>query len=185
MGQEIAPNNMPEQGLLFGDDADAQARRIRAEERKRAWDSGNPFPEDHAKWCAAHRDLINAASRQSYYEFPEWALHRTNRRRAISLGCQIGRRNPILRIYQKAAQEASIPCYWCKRLVGRNSRQVDHLKALAAGGSHTAGNLRIVCNDCNLTKGDMDQNAFRILTAQKRLANTQETAAYFRRTLAT
>ena len=61
------------QGLLFSDDAEAKAQEVArlaaldyAGARKLAWNEGKPFPEEDAKWYAAHRDLTNARCRETY-----------------------------------------------------------------------------------------------------------------------
>ena len=166
------------QGLLFGDEAEARAQDLARGERcneakaealarKAAWDAGKPFPEDEAKWAAAHCDLINARSRESYRqcyadgEGSAYYLNNSARYRAEKLGCKIGRRGPLLARYQLARTPGSIPCYWCKYLTKPGERHVDHLRPLARGGEHSAGNLRITCIDCNLSKGDSMPAEFR------------------------
>lgn len=176
------PVNFMFQKLLFGEDDEARSQELSkqvaldqarkdAEARKAAWDAGHPFPEDAAKWAAAHRELIAERSREWYAENSEWHLHRTARNRAAKLGCKTGRRTPILKIYRLARTEEVIPCYWCMRLTKPGERQVDHIRPLTNGGEHTAGNLRIACIDCNLAKGDDTPENFRPRMSERRSTN--------------
>jgi 5-methylcytosine-specific restriction endonuclease McrA len=180
------------QGLLFGDDAEERAQeearlaaKVYAEARKLAWEQGRPFPQDEAKWYAAHRGITNARCRESYAtryaEASEFYLHSGARHRAEQLGCKIGRRGPILKAYRRAVHASVILCYWCKRLTAPGERHVDHIEPLATGGAHAAGNLCVACTDCNLAKGDSSPIDFRKVVAQRRAANSVIAADYFRR----
>jgi 5-methylcytosine-specific restriction endonuclease McrA len=33
-----------------------------------------------------------------------------------------------------------------------NSKELDHIVPLGVGGTHTVGNVRIICRDCNLRR---------------------------------
>ena len=186
------------QQLLFGDDDEAreqelarlaaiEQRRAYNEARKLAWDQGKPFPEDDGKWHAAHRDLTNARCRETYREAyavgSEYYLSATARYRAERLGCKIGRRGPIRRIYTKAVHAPVLLCYWCKKVTHPGERHVDHKQPLALGGAHVAGNLCITCAECNLTKGDANPNEFRKMVVERRLENSRIAADYFRSVL--
>ena len=182
------------QGLLFGDENEARAehlaRRARDDEakavalaRKAAWDAGEPFPDDQARWAAAHRELTNARSREAYRQsYPECSGYYQNnsaRYRAEKLGCKIGRRGPLLARYELARSPGLIPCYWCKYLTKPGERHVDHIRSLARGGEHAAGNLRITCIDCNLSKGDAMPEEFRDRIKFKRSLNCLSLKAYY------
>jgi 5-methylcytosine-specific restriction endonuclease McrA len=178
------------QGLLFDDDNEARAQElarrtvlekahVEAEARKAAWDAGQPFPDDAAKWAAAHRDLIAAKCREAYSQNSEWHLHSTARNRAEKLGCKIGRRAPILNIYRRARADKVIPCYWCMCLTKPGERQVDHIQPLSKGGEHSAGNLCISCIDCNLSKGDGVPEEFRERMAGNRSTNRLILTEYY------
>lgn len=183
------------QALLFGDDDEAERleldrilaleqRQLYEEARKLAWYQGQPYPEDQAKWSATHRDIVNARCREAYSDsYPavaEYYLSSAARTRAERNGAKLGRRGPILDIYRRAVHEPVIVCYWCKKLTGPGERHVDHIKALAAGGTHTAGNLCIACEDCNLSKGDASPDDFRVRIAGRRTQNAFLAADYFR-----
>lgn len=183
------------QRLLFGTDDEAQAQTIErlaaleqkreyAELRKAAWDEGKPFPEDRIKWCAAHSELVSERSRAIYHEhYPkvaEYTQCSVGRARANRLGCKVGRRGPILKVYRRAVHAPVLLCYWCKKLIFPGERHVDHVEPLSAGGEHVAGNLCIACTDCNLSKGDMNPSEFRKLVDARRAANRVVAAEYFR-----
>lgn len=179
------------QQLLFGDEPEAQAQEAArlaaldyAKWRKLAWNQGDPFPEDQAKWYAAHRDLTNARCRETYREnyaaVAEYYLRSAALYRAEQLGCKIGRRGPILKIYARAVHAPVLLCYWCKTLTRAGERHVDHIYPLAAGGPHVAGNLCITCADCNLTKNDTGPTEFRQAVVEKRIANSLIAADYFK-----
>ena len=190
------------QGLLCGDDAEAQAQeaaRLAGLEqhkayvlaRKKAWDKGKPFPEDEAKWCAAQRVVMDAFYLEPFWEPPKEVYHsdaivtqhslESNAcSRATRLGCKIGRRGPLLTVYAKAVHTPILLCYWCKKLTRPGERHVDHKQPLAAGGAHVAGNLCITCAECNIVKGDTDPKTFRKMVAAKRMANGLIATDYFR-----
>jgi len=190
-GQPPDDSSVQFQSLLFGDDSEAQAQEAErvayAEARKIAWDEDRPFPEDTAKWYAAHREFVNKRSRehyrQTYSAVAHWALRSAARFRAVRLGCKIGKRGPILKVYRKAIRDPIVLCYWCKNLTLPGDRHVDHKVPLAAGGAHVAGNLCIACIECNLSKGDSSPVEFRKAVAEKRKVNSIVAANHFRREL--
>lgn len=178
----LATSSTTFQALLFAGDDEALAQELvrqtalekakaQAKARKEAWEAGKPFPEDSAKWAAANPDIVAARTRAWYAKNAEWHLHSTARLRAWKLGCKVGRRSPILKIYRRANSEELIPCYWCLAPTKRGERHVDHIRALAMGGEHSAGNLRIACIECNLLKGDDDPVVFRNRMAIRRSSN--------------
>jgi 5-methylcytosine-specific restriction endonuclease McrA len=183
------------QQLLFGDDSEALAQevaRIAALEkqrnyavaRKTAWDQAKPFPEDRLKWCAAHREYMNAFWRMAYRlrhdSVAEYYLRSAARSRANRLGCKIGKSRAILKVYRKAVHAPVLLCYWCKKVTFAGERHVDHKEPLASGGAHVAGNLCITCAECNLSKNDRCPHEFREATAEKRAANSMIARDYFR-----
>jgi 5-methylcytosine-specific restriction endonuclease McrA len=195
------------QGLLFGDDVEAQAQEVarlaaleaqkaHALARKIAWAKDKPFPEDEAKWYAAQMVIL-----QAFYLVPFWdrrepepycpspssilkglisALESNACSRANRLHCKVGRRGPLRAVYKRAVRSPVLLCYWCKKLTRPQERHVDHKQPLAVGGEHVAGNLCIACVECNLVKGDTDPNKFRQTVAGKRMANSLIAADYFR-----
>jgi 5-methylcytosine-specific restriction endonuclease McrA len=171
------------QGSLFETDAEVLEREQKRIARKLAWEQGKPFPEDHAKWCAAHRSIINERCkewyRQNYVNVAEYYLRSAARYRAEQLGCKIGRRGPILEVYRRAVRAPVLLCYWCKKVTKPGERHVDHKEPLATGGAHVAGNLCITCQECNLSKGDTSPQDFRRIIAGARAANSLLLRDYF------
>ena len=169
--------------------------------RKGAWDTatqmladGADLPairnvfgtaDEQAKWAAVHREQLNARFRESYRlmypECSDYFLYNSARYRAEKLGCKVGRKGPMQKIYRRAMADDLIPCYWCKYLTKRGERHVDHIQALANGGGHVAGNLCIACADCNLSKGDDPPEVFRERIAAKRSFNQAMLREYFLR----
>jgi hypothetical protein len=148
-------------------------------ERKAAWYRGEPFPEDESKWYAfindcprpRERERGNAALREWYWQHSEWKKHAVHKRRALTLGQKVGKREPILRVYERAKLAEPIPCFWCKRITDVDEREVDHLLPLTRGGDHTAKNLRICCITCNQIKKDMLPEEFSAIIKPQRKAN--------------
>jgi 5-methylcytosine-specific restriction endonuclease McrA len=119
--------------------------------------------------------------RETYAAVPEYYLASSARSRAEKLGCKIGRRGPIRRVYRRAAHTPVLLCFWCKKLTFPGERHVDHIVPLVAGGVHAAGNLCITCAECNLSKCDLSPQEFRIKIGDKRAQNKVIAQNYFRR----
>ena len=54
------------------------------------------------------------------------------------------------------ADATHCPLCGCELANGRyqsNSKHLDHIIPISMGGTHTRGNLRIVCQSCNLARG--------------------------------
>jgi 5-methylcytosine-specific restriction endonuclease McrA len=195
----MSSGSTPNQQLLFGDDPEALAqeaahfaareqKRAYAAARKLAWEQGKPFPEDEAKYYAAHpelRELANARCREAYREHyassAEYYLSSRARSRAERMGCKVGRRWPMVDVYWRAVHAPVLLCHWCKKLTFPGERHVDHKQPLSIGGAHVAGNLCITCKDCNLSKGDTSPTEFQKIVAEKRAANGVIAADYFKR----
>jgi 5-methylcytosine-specific restriction endonuclease McrA len=156
-----------------------QERERYEAERKAAWDRGEPFPEDETKWYAftndcpraRERERANAALREWYWQHSEWKKHAVQKLRALKLGRKVGRRKPILRVYERAKLPEPIRCFWCKRMTDVEEREVDHLLPLTRGGDHTAANLRITCITCNQMKRDLLPEEFLVIIKPQRKAN--------------
>lgn len=80
-----------------------------------------------------------------------------SRRRAIERGAQADRIDPI-----KVFERDGWRCHLCGCKTPRglrgsyepNAPELDHVLPLAAGGTHTWGNVRCACRQCNAVKGD-------------------------------
>lgn len=51
-------------------------------------------------------------------------------------------------------------CFYCKRLVRRRFRTLDHKTPLSRGGKHTVSNVVMACGRCNSRKRDMTAREF-------------------------
>jgi 5-methylcytosine-specific restriction endonuclease McrA len=123
-------------------------------------------------WHAANRDAANEARR-------DW--HYANRLRALSTMADWTQRNPekkrIIRKRRRAAKMGcdehytldQLACLWasaggrcacCRTRITLKTRQVDHIEALAAGGSNAISNIQFLCERCNKSKGARDPLIF-------------------------
>jgi hypothetical protein len=108
-----------------------------------AWDWAHP-KQYEIRFAAWQRSRENYASGRPY------VLAYVAKSRALALGCRIGRKRRILRIYKRADSSEPILCYWCLWPTERSDRHVDHVIPLVRGGAHAAENLRISCRHCNV-----------------------------------
>lgn len=51
-------------------------------------------------------------------------------------------------------QEQNCECIGCFVSFDEEPFEVDHIKALSAGGKNTPDNIQLLCNSCNLSKGN-------------------------------
>jgi 5-methylcytosine-specific restriction endonuclease McrA len=161
-GTEKTGEPLAFQALLFGDESEARAQEL-------------------AKRAARQRNSeIASLMCQPYRVTAAYKINTITTKRAKDLGCKIGRRAALLKVYRRADQESLILCYWCRRLTTREERHVDHIRPLSQKGEHAAGNLCIACVECNIAKGDMDPEEFRKIVAERRAANSPIAADYFR-----
>lgn len=66
----------------------------------------------------------------------------------------------IQRVYDTAASTESVNCFYCKALIPKGERHVDHKVPLSRGGAHAAINLCVCCASCNLSKGAKTDEEF-------------------------
>jgi hypothetical protein len=78
-----------------------------------------------------------------------YATHRQARKRA---NASIQDRIAILAYYKFVRTAERIKCHWCKQLIKRVDRRIDHIIPLAKGGPHLAINLCCACKNCNASK---------------------------------
>ena len=129
-----------------------------------AWDWAHP-KQYEIRFAAWQRSRENYASGRPY------VLAYVAKSRALALGCRIGRKRRILRIYKRADSSEPILCYWCLWPTERSDRHVDHVIPLVRGGAHAAENLRISCRHCNVSKGDEEPDLFAARVRERRLAS--------------
>jgi len=113
-------------------DADVHAARVRERAaRQRRIEQTRAYAR---RWYAENREKFN-----------EW----NQRRRARIKGAPVVERINRAKIIER---DASI-CHICGLFVSSGEMSLDHVVALANGGSHTEGNLRVAHLICNIRKG--------------------------------
>jgi hypothetical protein len=60
--------------------------------------------------------------------------------------------------------DSVIQCTYCTRLMNVQTFVTDHREPLKFGGAIGLENLALCCEECNLMKGSMSENGFRLLT---------------------
>ena len=104
--------------------------------------------------------------------------HRTAMRRATKQRYKARRRARVISAPFERFADISIfrrdgwRCYLCNRgtpeaLMGTNNPlapTLDHVVALANGGTHTISNVKCACRECNSLKSDMEVSAFKNVT---------------------
>lgn len=96
------------------------------------------------RWARSNRNKANAAERRLHARHPDkmrakWTDER-GRRRA-------GRDNPTALAYVQILRRD--PCSYC----GQAGGEVEHMDAIARGGTHAWDNLTSACRSCNARKG--------------------------------
>ena len=114
----------------------------------------------HAAWVKANpkrwREINTAATRRHYKKNPEAAKRNCQIRRA-RLKNALGHVTPGIEKYLLDQQKGRCAC--CKeKITGRH--HLDHKVPLSRGGLHEDGNLEILCETCNLSKGARPPIAF-------------------------
>lgn len=95
-----------------------------------------------------------AAGRQWSRSNPEHVRAKQSQRRAKKV--QAGGTHTPADVRQQLQAQKGL-CYWCRtrlQTTGENKYHVDHLIALAKGGSNGPENIVCACPDCNLHKSD-------------------------------
>jgi len=125
-----------------------QARKWRQENReeylnrKRQWRKDNP--DSSRSYHQKHKERDRAYARQWRKDNPEKARERFRRYNARKKNASVGSVD-IQAVYDYWGS-ACIYCGDTERL------EIDHIVALAAGGSHTQDNLAPSCRKCNASK---------------------------------
>jgi hypothetical protein len=146
--------------------ASAQNRAWKAANRKksndtiRAWKAANPEKviAQNRAWYVANKQRSNALTRAWRTANPEKMKAQSHRRRARKHFATVAPPSELRAIaaWQSRIRELTIVnCYWCSAEVNpsKNGKwHIDHIVALARGGSHSAENLCIACVNCNKRK---------------------------------
>lgn len=126
---------------------------------RRQWRKNNPerSRELWKKWASKNKALLLAAA---------------NRRRARLRKARIGDEKAILGFYKYVRSGARLRCFYCKKVVRKADRHVDHIIPLSRGGMHCVSNLCCACSNCNLRKNTKTGEEF---TGQLNLLGRDET----------
>lgn len=149
---------------------------LSAQERRAKYLAGkaqyrNRYPErirgQHRAWRAKNKDHVQAKSREWTQKNPAkrkaianaWAkANPENRaatsavRRARSKEAASDPARDIARYFSWVRAARKVRCYWCRKLTIASERHVDHIIALAVGGSNTVANFCCSCARCNQSK---------------------------------
>ena len=102
---------------------------------------------------AHHPERAHAKRKRYHKAHPEASAASVNRRRARKRNNLVGNLKEIRRIYKHVREVETIPCYWCKTLIPKGDRVLDHVIPLARNGAHAPANLCSSHNHCNHVKG--------------------------------
>lgn len=108
-------------------------------------------------WTEANRERIRADSKawkKAHPESTRVANHRRRARKLASASCHT--RQDVLK--QLASQGRK--CYWCTKKIVGSQYNVDHIFALAKGGSNGPENICISCRPCNSSKSAKEPYEF-------------------------
>lgn len=73
-------------------------------------------------------------------------------RRAIVRAATAEDSRAIRSFYEMVRTIPRLRCFWCKRVVAKKDRNVDHIIPLRRGGQHRLSNLCCACSSCNRSK---------------------------------
>jgi hypothetical protein len=121
-------------------------------------------------WHAEHPDRVKANHRKSYAKHrEEYRLKRQahpqdeaekSARRRVKISAAASDLAEVREYYHFVRDTPRLRCYWCKAVVAKPNRSVDHIIALANGGSHAVANLCCSCFRCNSSKQAKDPLEF-------------------------
>lgn len=130
------------------------ANRLRANANRDAVRaSGREYYRNNRRKCLSSASVRHANN-------PELSRIRAGRRRAVLRGAIIGDQQVVSAFYAFVKNSGRLLCYWCGAITKRQERHVDHIVALARGGSHSIENLCCSCATCNFSKGSKPQEEF-------------------------
>ena len=107
-----------------------------------------------------NRESAREACKRWRDSHPGWGREHAAKRRAIKLNATIGDIKPIVAFISTTHSMDRVRCYWCKKLVPKKLRQVDHIIPLSRGGAHSIDNLCRSCRHCNLSKNNQMPEEF-------------------------
>lgn len=110
----------------------------------------------HRRWALDHPEEMRAYKAKSKKKNPDAVRAATRNRRARLSGAPGSHSAADVSDILRAQHER---CGYC-RVVLRGKYHVDHIIAVASGGSNDRRNLQILCGPCNCAKGARDPIAF-------------------------
>lgn len=118
----------------------ARARGVRQAEISRRWAKENPErnKEKAREWRARNPERVLEQGRRGQHV------------RRARLRCAPGALSP--QIGDKLLVLQKNKCACCKASLARRKYHLDHVIALAAGGTNTDDNIQVLCAPCNLSK---------------------------------
>jgi 5-methylcytosine-specific restriction endonuclease McrA len=120
-------------------------------------------PESKA-WFAAYRKRNSEKIRRYMAEhakrFPELYIEKQKRRQALKAGLVVGCQKEVVAFYKLVRSAERIRCEYCKKLLAKNDREVDHMVPLSRRGAHAVENLCCSCVFCNRSKGTKTKDEF-------------------------
>ena len=93
--------------------------------------------EQTSKYRSENREVWNAYHRVAQF-------NRVSKIKALSDGT-------VTKEFAKSIYETKV-CYWCKNVVDRSCRTMEHLIELSSGGMHSASNIVMACKSCNSSR---------------------------------
>mgnify|MGYP001565145338 CR=1 FL=1 len=137
-----------------------KTNRDRKNELHRRWMAAHPGikrtykktpdnPETKKRWSKANPEKMRAYGR-SYYQRNREHFRAKVRNRYARQAAAKGRHTAA--DIQQILKAQRGCCAYCREKLGKK-RHVDHILALANGGSNDPANLQILCGPCNLSKG--------------------------------
>ncbi len=130
----------------------ANKETISAKSKARYLDNPQAAKDRSAKRYRAKRGEIREQAKDYYHRNESAFKQRAGARRALIELVTVGDPREIEAFYERVRTTNLLPCYWCKKIVRKKDRHVDHIIPLHRGGSHAVANLCCACRSCNLSK---------------------------------
>ncbi len=125
---------------------------VKANTRKYYRENKAESLEYQRQYRIANRAAISARQKVYAKENPD-IISRNGRLRYIrKKGVAIGNTGTIAGWERFWRKQKRVSCYWCGLRVAGKKAHMDHIIALAKGGSHSIENLCISCSNCNQRK---------------------------------
>lgn len=123
-----------------------------------------------SSWCkpCCARNILERCSKED--RRAKTQTYRDNNRewwRNLHRITQFNRRNKIKAVSDGTVTKEFIErtydirhCYYCKKIIPKEHRTLEHKHPLSKGGRHVATNITMACRRCNFSKGDKTEKEF-------------------------